>query len=211
MLNEIETGTFYHSVASNPERFNGLAPRYGSTTQASGGTQVLRVEAGASGNDSSSMYLVKWGPQAVHYIYPKNAGSGIERIDMGRQNVADANGNRFLAWQTNFKWRVGLAVNDYRCVVRMANIDYTTLSKTGSTLIQAAIDAYYQIFEPENGRLAFYCNRTIAGFLHHQARQAATSGSLEAGSDAFGRPVVKILGIPVRITDALLNTEGPVS
>lgn len=211
MMNELETGAFYHSSATTPEKFDGLAPRYDSTSKAGAGSQIIKLDAAASGADQTSIWLVKWGPTGTFMMYPKGSKAGIQRIDMGIQNVSDGNSKTFLGYQTNFKWKVGMVVADYRSVVRIANIDWTNLSKTGETLIQAIIDAYYAIHKRHEGRMAFYCNRQIAAYLHHQARNGAKNGTLGVGKDAFGDEVPMALGIPIRETDAILNTEAVVS
>lgn len=213
MMNEAESGAFYHSVATAPEKFSGLAPRYDSTTKANAGSQVLKLDAAASGADQTSIWLVKWGPKGTFMMYPKGTQAGIKRVDMGIQNVDDGTGGgkSFLGYQTNFKWKLGMVVADYRSVVRICNIDWTNLSKTGENLIQFMIDAMYQLHEPDNGRVAWYCNRQIAAYLHHQARNGAKNGTLGVGQDAFGREVTTALGYPIRVSDAILNTEAVVS
>lgn len=213
MMNEAESGAFYHSVATAPEKFSGLAPRYDSTTKANAGSQVLKLDAAASGADQTSIWLVKWGPTGTFMMYPKGTAGGIKRLDMGKQNIDDGTGGSksFIGYQTNFKWRLGMVVADYRSVVRICNIDWTNLSKTGENLIQFMIDAVYQLHEPDNGRVAWYCNRQIAAYLHHQARNGAKNGTLGVGEDAFGRAVTTALGYPVQVTDAILNTEAVVS
>lgn len=214
MTNEIESGAFYHSTATAPEKFDGLAPRYDSTTKANAGSQIIKLDAAAAGADQTSLWLIKWGRGNVFMTYPKGSAVGIQKIVVNGGaplNLLDSNGKKYLGYQTNFKWRVGMVVEDYRAVVRIANIDWTNLSKTGENLIQAIIDATYMMPNAMPGRCAWYCNRQLAAYLHHQARNGAKNGTLGVGSDAFGRPVTTALGYPVRVTDAILNTEAVIS
>jgi hypothetical protein len=210
MMNEAESAAFYASQATAPERITGLAPRYDNAAKAGAGSQIIKLDAAASGADQTSIWLVKWGRGATFMMYPKGTKGGIERIDMGMQNINDGTGKSFIGYQTNFKWRLGLVVEDYRSVVRICNIDWTNLSKTGENLIQAIIDAYYTVNRKTPGRYAFYCNRQILSFLHHQARNGAKNGTLGVGKDAFGEEVTMAMGIPFRETDAILNTEAVV-
>jgi hypothetical protein len=209
--NEVETGLFYHSTKTAPEKFMGLAPRFGSTSQF-GGSQIIPFDSTAAGNDTTSMWLVKWGDDSVHFITPKGYPTGLQHKDMGEQIVLDANSKKYRAYVTSWTWKVGLCVRDYRNVVRIANIDTGNgvLAKTGSLLIQAMVQAYHQIFQPGAGKLAFYCNRTIATYLHLQALDSTKNSTLTV-ERIGGEPVTMFLGIPVRETDAILNTETALS
>ena len=209
--NEMETGVFYHSTLTNPEKFMGLTPRYGATTQAAGGSQIIKMDPAAAGNDQSSMWLVCWSPDTVFGIYPKGSSVGLTPHDLGEQFLTDAGGvNRFRALVMNWNWKIGLCVRDWRYVVRIANIDTSNLLATGSALIQAMIKAYHQIFDPTMGRLVFYANRLVVTYLHLQALDTVKNATLKIESIG-GQAIVTFLGVPIRETDALLNTEAVVA
>lgn len=208
--NEMETGFFYHSTLTNPEKFMGLSPRFAATTQTAGGSQVLKMDASASGSDQASMWLVCWSPETVFGIYPKGSSAGLTPHDMGEQLILDANNNRFRAYVMNWNWKIGLCVKDWRFVVRIANIDTGNLLSTGNLLLQAMVKAYHQLFDPSAGRCVFYCNRLIATYLHLQAMDAVKNSTLKIES-VGGQPVTTFLGIPIRETDALLSTEAALS
>lgn len=209
MNNELSTGFFYHSTKTAPEKFMGLSPRLDATANPFGG-QIIKVEPAAAGNDSSSMWLVCWGPESVFGIYPKGSQAGLVPDDMGKQLWDDGTGKKFRAWVTHWSWDVGLCVKDARQLIRLANIDYTTLAANTDTLVDAAIKGYYRLYDPNIGRLAFYCNRTVATYLHLQAKNATKQSTLSLDTVA-GRPVVSILGIPVHVTDAITDTEAAIT
>lgn len=206
--NEIETGIFYHSTETAPEKFMGLSPRLDSTT-GTGGSQIIKMNPSASGNDQTSMWLVAWSPDTVFGIYPKDSAGGLQPHDMGEQLWTDINGKKFRAYVTNWNWKVGLVVKDYRYVVRIANIDTSAIAETGNELIKAMVRATHQMFDMRAGRLAWYCNRTVATYLHLQAMDAVKNSTLSI-ENVGGMPVQTFLGIPIRQTDAILNTEAPV-
>lgn len=211
MQNEIETGCFYHSTKSAPEKFMGLSPRLDATTN-TGGSQILKHDPSPSGSDQTSMWLVGWGTDTVHMIYPKGSNGGLESHDMGQQLVDDGTGagKVFRAWVSNWNWQVGLAVEDWRYLVRICNIDVSQLSATGSALIQSMIKAVHMIQDRMKVRLVFYCNRTIGTYLHLQALDSVKNSTLSI-QNVGGQFITTFLGIPIRESDALLNTESIIS
>jgi hypothetical protein len=209
--NEISTGVFYHSTKTAPEKFLGLSPRLDSSSvSVYGATQIVSVSADDSTNDNTSIWGVVWSPEAVFGIYPKGSRGGIEPDDMGKQIWTDSDGKRFRAWVTHWSWDFGLVVKDARQIVRVANIDTSSLSGTDDTIVPAMISAYYRIQDPTAGRFAWYCNRKIAEFLHLQARNATKQSTIRV-ENIDGQPVTYVMGAPVRVTDAITNTEAQVA
>jgi hypothetical protein len=209
LANDLETAFFYASTKTDPERIMGLSPRLDSTTGPWGG-QVITSSLAASGNDQTSIWLVCWGPKTVYGIYPKGSQVGLETIDMGRQLVRDANSKEFLAYVTSFKWKVGLAVEDARFVVRLANIDTSAISTTGMQLIQDMIRMVAQVPNIDMGRPVIYANRKIATYLQLQALDATKNSTLTF-DNIGGKRVTNFQGIPIQVSDAITNTEAVVS
>lgn len=208
---EFETGLVYHSTKTAPEKFMGLAPRFASTT-AAGGDQVLLHDGSASGADQTSMWLVGWGPNTVYGITPKGTTGGLKSKDMGIHYVDDSAGDQYAAYVTEWSWNVGLCVEDWRYVVRIANIDYTNLLTTGRALIDSMMRAEEEKMQSLDGNVkpVWYCNRRLRSYLRLQATDAIKNSSL-TWETVGGKPVLMMNGIPVRRTDAILNTEAVIS
>lgn len=206
---EIETGVFYHSTKTAPEKFMGLAPRLDSLSGPYN-KQIVSSQISSSGNDQTSMYFVAWHPETVFAIYPKGSVGGLKAHDMGTQMVEDAAGNRYRAFETVWNWKFGLCVKDARYLVRLANIDTSAIVGTGKLLIEDMIKAYHRLQDTNTGRLAIYCNRTIATYLHLQAQDSVKNSTLSI-DNIGGKPITTFLGIPIRTTDALLDTEAVVA
>ena len=68
----------YGSTAQNPERFTGLGPRFSSLTANNG---VNIVDAGGSGSTTPSIWLVGWGQNTVHGLFPKGSKAGLQVPD----------------------------------------------------------------------------------------------------------------------------------
>jgi hypothetical protein len=209
MNNAVEDGILYNSVATNQERFHGIIPRLASTTGIAG-SQIVLAEADDTGVDYTTALIVGWGPNSVYGIYPKGSKQGLETIDMGLQLTADANSREFLAWVTNFKWQLGVAVEDWRYLAAVRNIDSGNLSATDDLLVPKLIEALYKLESLEGVRPVIYVNRKVNTYLHLQARNTAKSSMLSVEMPE-GKPVVHLMGVPIRMTDALTITEDGIS
>lgn len=208
---EVETGLFYHSTKTAPEKFNGLSPRLDSLSGPYA-SQIINSSISHSGSDQTSIWLLAFSPDTVFGITPKGQPSGLIPHDMGEQMVEDADGHRFRAYETVWNWKLGLCVKDARYVVRIANIDTSAIVGTGHLLLDDMVDAYHQLQDRETGRLAWFTNRTIGKYLHKQAMDRVASSALSIDSDLKnGTPVTRFMGIPIYETDALLNTEAVVA
>ena len=219
MANTLESAFFYESPTVNPERILGLAPRLGATASKYG-AQILKADTAPVGSVQSSIWLVGWGDRSVYGISPRGQPTGLSMEDMGKVRTQDqATGNVMYKWETMFTWRVGLCVEDYRFVVRISNIDMGRINATftagTSDLVDIMIQAYYQIFDPTAVRLAWYCDRKVGAFLHRQAANKTANSSLTidpapqlGAPGVFGKPMIRCLGAPIYVTDALTNTEA---
>ena len=201
---------FYGDSSADPEKFTGLAARYSQKSGVENGDNV--VLGGGSGSDNTSVYLVVWGPNTVHGIYPKGSQAGLQSEDHGQQTLLDAAGGRYEGYRTHYKWDCGLTLRDWRYVVRIANIDVSDLTKNASAGADL-VDLLVQAAEiPPNlamGRPVFYANRTITSFLRRQIANKV-SANLTLDSVA-GKKVLNFDGIPFKRTDVLLNTEATIS
>ena len=205
-------GVFYGNPATDPRQYLGLATRYGSL---SAGNAANIVDAGGTGTDNASIYLVGWGESTVFGIYPKGSQAGLVVRDLGEDDVLDANGNTYRAVKSLYQWDNGLVVKDWRYVVRIANIDISNLvaESSAADLIKLMARAVDRL--PSRGmcRPAFYMNRTLHSMLRIQAMNK-TSNVLtpEKGLNQFGQSDswTSFDGIPLRKTDALLNSEARV-
>lgn len=208
--NKVARYMFYGNTATEPEAFLGLAPRYNDKSAESGANII---DAGGTGSNNASIWFVTWGENSTHLIYPKGSVAGFQHRNLGEQTVRDDQGGEFQAYRDHFKWDIGMSVRDWRANARIANIDVTTLTKTGATgadLIDLMIEGYYRLDNPMQGegRTIVYCNRTIQTFLH---KQAANKANVNLTLEEFGgRKIPAFLGMPINRVDALLNTEARV-
>ena len=191
----------YGDVVANPEQFNGLDLRIQSKTATNA------VDGGGSGDDTTSIWVVQWGVNKVHFIYPRSSQIGIEMRDLGEQSVdGETSSTKFQALVTLFTLRAGLFVHDDRCIQRICNIESSGTSNTFDE--NDLITALNRL--PYGGTGAvIYCNETIKTQMDIRAKDK-TNVNYTPG-EAFGRPVTFFRGVPVRKVDAILDTETALS
>ena len=203
------TTLFYGDSSLDPEKFMGLAPRY-NLLSAENGQNI--IDAGGTGSDNASIWLIVWGPNTCHGIYPKGSPAGLQSRDLGEDTLTDAAGGRYQGYRTHYKWDNGLTLRDWRYVVRIANVDVSDLTKnaaSGGDLIDLLTQAVELIPNIGMGRPVFYMNRKLRSFLRRQITNKVAASTLTM-EDVGGKKVVSFDGVPVRRTDALLGTEARV-
>lgn len=203
---------FYGDTSVTPERFLGMAPRFGTVNIATAQNAQNVIDAGGTGTDNTSIWLVGWGANSVHGIYPKATQAGLIHEDLGLETVSDAAGNRYRAYQDRYQWKCGLALRDWRYVVRIANVDISDLTKNasaGADLIDLMTRSLERIQSLSGVTPVFYCNRTVRSFLRRQTVNKVASSTL-AYDTVAGKPALRFAEVPVRRVDALLSNEARV-
>lgn len=209
MNQTMATTLFYGDSSVDPEKFMGLAPRYNSL---SAENAMNIVDAGGTGSDNASIWLIVWGPNTCHTIYPKGSPAGLQSRDLGEHTLTDAAGGRYQGYRTHYKWDIGAVLRDWRYVVRIANIDVSDLTKnaaSGADLIDLMTQALELVPNIGMGRPAFYMPRKLRSFLRRQITNKVAASTLTM-EEIAGKKVVAFDGVPCRRTDALLLTEARV-
>ena len=218
-MNQTQAETmFYGNPGTDPKKFLGLAPRYGDL---SADNAVNILNAGGSGADNASVYLVVWGDNTVYCPFPKGSKAGLTHEDLGEQTVYNSDGTRLQAFATRYQWKNGLVVKDWRYVVRICNIDISDLlagsntqaASASTALIKLMARALYRIPNMAMGRAAFYMNRTVHSGLSIAALDKSQSVlAIQEGLSQFGtaQSYLSFLGVPLRRVDALINNEARV-
>jgi hypothetical protein len=201
----------YGDPTAAPAVFRGLFPRY---NKISGGPFAQNIiSGGGSASVNTSIWLVCWGPNSVYGIFPKGSQAGLQHHDLGLQvveNVAGAGGARMMAYREYWEWRCGLAVADWRFVVRICNIDTTiTSNNIAADLIGLLSRSIDRLPSLTAGNCAFYMNRTMFSILKIQA--LAKSNAALSIEEGLTQVEYKFLGVPLRKVDQILNTESTVS
>lgn len=203
MTQQLETAVFYGNGTTDAAQITGLSARYSSTT-ASNGANIIK--AGGSDTDNTSIWLICWDYNTVHLTFPKGSKAGFQRKDLGEKEIEDEDGNEFMGYKTHYKWDVGLVVRDWRYVVRICNIDVSGIASVNLIdLMSQAMETVKSI----KGKPVFYMNRTVRTELRRQVA-AKANVNLQLNT-AGGKRIEDWDGIPVHMTDALINAEALVA
>jgi hypothetical protein len=225
MNQQVAATLFYGNTGVNPERFMGLAPRYSSVSTSTAQTAANVIDAGGTGSTNTSIWVVVWGPNTLHTIFPKGSVNGLQQRDLGEQTIYDASNNPYQAYRTQFKWDIGMCLRDWRYAVRIANIDVSLLSGgTAANLLNGLVRAVHRLptapvgvsseqrtDAPDGGamsmgRTVIYCNKVIRTYLDIQAMNK--TNVLLRLEEWNGKAVTTFRGVPIRTCDQLLNTES---
>src|SRR5229473_2513987 len=216
MSQQVAQTIIYGNQLVNPERFTGFAPRYSTKTVANSQTA----------NTNTSIWVMTWGVDTNHAIFPKGKLTGLQQRDMGEWPVADSVGNTYQAYREHFKWEIGFAQRDWRYMARICNIDVTQLTGvSAANLINLLVRALYRLptapvsaatiqtsdtpaVRADMGRTVIYCNRIIRTYLDLQAMNK--TNVLLRIEEFNGKPITTFRGIPIRTVDAVLSNEAQV-
>ena len=222
MTQEAVRTLFYGSLENEPASFVGIAARYGSTDTASYAAAENVIDHGGAAGDTdlTSVYLMTWGDNTAHMIYPRGTPMGLTRtLVSGGEKVPlqDENGNEYLGYKTNYSWNLGFSLRDWRSCGRICNIkvsdkdDMVVNGATSQRLVNEMVDLTYRIPETvkRSGKTIWYARREILTMLHIMAKDKNNVDLTIATFD--GKPVTLIQGIPIHQCDAIENGEEHVS
>jgi hypothetical protein len=227
MTQQVQSAFLYANSLNTPAQIMGLAPRYNTVNVANAQSANNVIDMGGTGSTNCSIWVVGWGPNSVHGIFPKGKIAGLQMVDLGDDVKVLSDGSMFRVYRSHFKWECGLAVRDWRYVVRMCNIDVTLLNgSSAANLINGLTSAFHRFpTAPASTRIAtdptkpsgvfgatrfaIYCNRQVAAALD---RQAMNKTNMLLRIDEWdGQPVTTFRGVPIRVVDRLLSTEARIT
>ena len=208
---ELQQTLIYGDTTVHPERFDGLEMRYNALTGAANSDNVIDGGSEAGQADNRSIWLVVWGPDTCHGIIPKGSTAGIQVNDKGQVTIenADGNGGRMEGYRTHFRLDAGLCVKDWRYVVRICNIDKSTLTadaSSGAILPNLMFEAMEIVPSLTMGRPVFYMSRDVRTIFRQQLA-ALTKTSTLSYENVGGIKSMMFNEIPIRRVDKLAVDE----
>lgn len=212
LKNNLIATLFYGNASVTPSKFTGIAARFSTSVAATAASGDNVIKAGGAGADNTSIYIVAHGGPYANMLYTKGTNAGFSVRDLGEQDSFDSNNRRFRGLHTMYGFNGGFTLGDWRGVVRIANVDLSDLTKTGSTgadLIDLVVQGLELLPEEVNQpgvKLGIYSNRTIRSFMRRQMSNKANTW-LDWG-DVGGKKVLTFDDIPWRRCDSILNTEA---
>ena len=221
----------YGNPVTNPASFAGFSIFYNTVTAATAATAANVLDGGGTGTANTTLWLLGFGENAIHGVYPMGSKVGLHMDDKGSVVPGfDAVGNRFEAYTSLFQARMGVVPKDWRYGAAIRNLDVTAAGLAGPAPFDlwANLDRLVLKFPkmttktsgvtktdaPNEGaiggvRPVIFVNRTLKHFLHVQAmRNFNVRLTLD---QAQGGTVQSYRGeIPIAVVDQILNTEAQV-
>lgn len=216
---KVARSLIYESEDNNPEAITGIMPHFSALGTTGTGSQV--IDAGGTGVDNASILLIGWAQNTVFGIFPKGSKAGLSVKDLGEvtafAKTADGTQNGYYqAYRTHYRWDLGLVVQDYRYVVRIANIDRSLLGAdptltgyTGANLPNLMFQAMEYLPSLENCRPVWYMDRSIKTKLRQQLPNIVKNSTLTM-MDVGGKMVDSFQEIPIRRMDQMRADEARV-
>ena len=209
VMNEHVVTEFFYGA--DPEGIKGISTRMNKLSH----KQV--VDAGGTGNNLASIYIVKWDTDEVTGIYPKNTKGGLDLFTKENEYVPDKDGKMFRAHITEWSWYVGLRIRDDRYMARLCNIDRDALLASGDTAKEARQDLFRKlilaqdkIYHLQQGRVVMYADPAIYSILKIAAFEKANM-ALGYSDIREDRRILSFMGIPIKRNDAQSVAEKKVS
>jgi hypothetical protein len=198
------------STTTGIDEFNGLQTRY-SVSTGNIGQQVIK--GGGSGSVNTSIYFTVMGEGLLYGIHHANYPMGLS-VKYGTPTVETlSNGNVDEFVTDLYGMHCGIALEDYRAVSRVCNIDTANLkSGTGAAdLYRLLIEASYRV-DPvmKRGKTSIHVSRSLGMYLDIQARDTVNAAYV-THETVDGKPVTMFRGIPIFINDAITDTEATVA
>jgi len=191
----------YGNSATTPEKFTGVAPRLNSLAT---DDNVLN-EGGTTANVQTSIYVINWGINNVHMIYPRNSVVGLQHEDLGIETVESSSGLKFRAYVDWFTWDAGMVVRNNKNIGRLANIEQYTV---GSNMFDNE-NLIRLLNRMETGpNTMIYCNESVKTQMEILVMNKNNAYYTLRDEPLAPGPVLRFKGFPVREVAQILNTEA---
>lgn len=175
------------ALGGDARGFNGLIDVYDATNKL--------VDAGGTTADTgSSVWAVKFGPQAVRWVY--GANGAIDPTPVDQRDVNDSDGNPYTAYFQEMFLYPGLQVTSQRFVGRISKLT----EDSGKGLTDARLSALMEKFAVGVKPDALFMSKRS----RRQLRDSRTATN-DTGKEA---PLpMDYDGIPIVVTESIVNTE----
>lgn len=215
---EVLSCVFYGDTKANGKKFNGLTPVYSqlpttTTTKQDAAYYVIGAKRSEAKSAAAlrSIWLIGHGRMGTALIYPKGTSAGLQRGEVKDQTVTTADGNRLRVKEQFFDWTVGCRVKDFRCNVRICNIELDSLEDgtldidLGEQMLKAIIR------QKKTGvKRAFYMPERVYEYLCMKTRRDVKGGGNFGFADFDGELILHFQGVPLFTEEALNVNEAEV-
>jgi hypothetical protein len=217
MGSEVLSTIFYGNTKVNGRKFNGLSPIYSTlctpaSTDKEASYYTLGAKRSQTPDDSAlrSIWLVGHGRMGSALFYPKGTSAGLQRGPVTDQTVTTADGKRLRVKEQFFDWTVGFRCKDFRCNVRIANIESNNLESIDQDLGEVMLKAVSRARKTGVSH-KFYMPKSVYEWLCVKTRRDVKGGGNFSFADFEGKLILHFHGIPIFTEQALETDEEAVA
>lgn len=211
MNQKLQETILYGNIKENAAAFDGLSVRYGkkSTDEKKIGSNI--VDAGGTGSDNTSIWMITWGDLHTSLLYPSGSQAGVQHKDDGIVTETSSSGGKRKVYQDHFKMDVGLSVRDWRSTCRIANISVGNLESEKAVNLENLLNkAYYKVRRfAKTGKTCIYCNSTVLMYFEAQLKEKTNVNFTM--KEYLDETVLHYKNIPIRECEQITCTETVVS
>jgi hypothetical protein len=202
----IEIGKqIFYGIDEDAKGFPGLKAIHTAHAETLGANALSLDATGTSANAATSVYAVKFGDTFCKVIF---GGKKVLSLPpFKEQSVSDDNGGQYEAYVSNLTSWVGLQCANPFAIGRIYNLT----TQAGKGLTDAVLAAYLAKcpvgFKPD----AFFMTRQSQYQLQVSRTvvlQGNGNGDIGSKSGAIAPVPTEAFGIPIVVTDSILNTEA---
>lgn len=181
---------FYYGINAtygDAKGFPGLLDSYDATN--------MVVDAGGTtATTGSSAWLVAFGPQRIQWVY--GGGGQFELSEVDLRDIDDADGNQFTAYHQELMAYPGLQVSSQMYAVRIKKLTADSGKGLTDDLVADALMKFQVGVRPD---VIFCTRRSLGQLLKDRVATNPTGAPAPIPTESHG--------IPIAITEALLDTE----
>lgn len=179
---------FYYGRASDAKGFPGLIDSYDATN-------CVVDAGGTTATTGSSVWMVKFGPSDISWVLGQNGGLSIDEVRL--ESITDNSSNRYTAYVQELLAYVGLQVGSVNSCVRIKKLTADSGKGLTDDLIYDGLSKFPAGVIPD---VMFMSRRSLK-----QLRESRTATNATGAPAPMPRDVE---GVPIAVTDALINTEA---
>lgn len=169
-------------------------------------TANMVVDAGGTtANTGSSVWLVKFGPQHVTWVWGNEGQLALSDVTLHR--VTDSNSNPYTAYVQEILAYPGLQVGSVRSTCRIKKLTADSGKGLTDALLSQALSKFQvgivpdAIFMSRRSRQQLQASRTVTLFGQGGSRPSGGNGTIAPIPTEYD-------GIPIYVTDAIQDTES---
>lgn len=215
LAQEMADAFFYGDETLNPERFSGLGKYFPSVTTGTSETARNVIDAGGTGSDNSSIWMVGFGEGGLWATHPKGFPVGVNHVNKGvcDATVVDANGivtGIREVYRDLFYWSAGIVLEDWRNCARIANIDASALRAGSGADLLEKMRYMTTVINKKNLGYKIYAPRYVYAYLKNQVWAHVKGGGGITFENIDSVPTLMFEGYPIYLVDKLRENEARV-